>query len=195
MQKRSKQGRSPRWEHNLKGLTSSLSPPVGTGAEKAQRADRCLLGTLSNRQVLASCWLKDGSAQLAYPGCSHSHCCLSGRPASSRRLLACNFLGPGRAGAAGGFAAMSEEGTFLQEGKLNQRSLQITLSLPQILSLPPPPPRDSKDDSFSGKDKPNNSYCSCQGFANILFILFNKAGKVNIAVFILQVGKLRQGQQ
>lgn len=44
---------------------------------------------------------------------------------------------------------------------------------------------------FQEKIIPITATAPCQGFANILFILFNKVGKVNIAMFILQVGKLR----
>lgn len=41
------------------------------------------------------------------------------------------------------------------------------------------------------KDHHNNNYCSLQGFANTVSILFNKSAKANVSTFVLQVGKLR----
>lgn len=106
-----KQRRGPGWEHNPKSPTSSLSPQRER-AEKAQRADTCLLETLMHRKVSASYWLEGGSTQgvmclLSCPQRSHGDCCLHSRPASSSRLLSCRFPGaPGTDGAARRFTAV-----------------------------------------------------------------------------------------
>lgn len=167
MQKRGKQRRGPGWERNPKSPPSSLSPP--TSESRGGWKHQCVM-------CLLPC-----------PQCSHGYCCLHSSHQAAR-LLSCRFPGtPGRDGAAGRFTAVSDEGTFPARASTKPEKP------PNNCVHATTTQRDSKNNFLTEKKNHlSNSYCSRRGFANIS-VLFNKSGEVKISMFVLQMGKLRQG--